>query len=356
MSKIKKESYRTSMPEILYPGTGLSTPTEKSIMPFNNVHTIWDVLTGNQYEVPGAGGDWGDWSRNEEKSPGSYKEDGDMYKRRERDLEILLNLDRNDYSENEVWKVKVPGGYKNFSSLESAQRYSNKAKEKGIHVKWISRIAQATRSKAVDDSLEKTFLVKSKDYLKRVEETGSAFCISKNLFVTCAHVIKNYDKTIESTLDFNRYKHNVKVSLRYNNVDVPAEVIDFDGVNDLALLRANIDCKHFSFNIISSVGQEVVCVGSPHGYENNVTFGNINSLNRVVYSHNNAPKYMFVDCLILPGNSGGPIIDSEEGKLLGMVTAIVSEPGGDKSFGLNCALDSSYIASFCKKNGVKINL
>ncbi len=67
------------MPEILAPGTGLSTPTQRSVVPTNNVHTIQDVMDGRKYELPGGGGDWSEG----EDLFHSYKEEGDLYKRKD---------------------------------------------------------------------------------------------------------------------------------------------------------------------------------------------------------------------------------------------------------------------------------
>ena len=52
--KINKEA-RTFMPEIMAPGTGLTPPTQKSVVPTNNVHTIQDVLDGRKYKNTGIG-------------------------------------------------------------------------------------------------------------------------------------------------------------------------------------------------------------------------------------------------------------------------------------------------------------
>jgi hypothetical protein len=351
---MEKKSYRTSMPEILYPGTGLSNLTDKSVMPFNNVHTIWDVLTGDQYKIPGAGGDWGDWSRNDEAKPGSYKEDGDLYKRRERDLDILFNLNKGPNIKKEVWKVKCKGGSKEFPSLELAQKYKKKIEEKGFPVQWITRIAQASedKNKIIDSSLEKTFTVTSKDYSTNIQENGTCFCIGQNLFLTCAHVIMKYDKNTNANI---QPEGNIEIYLNKEDKISKAELIDFDGVNDLALLRSNVNCDKFSFDISATIGKDIFTVGSPHGFQDNVNFGNISSTNRLIFSHNGAPEYMFVDMSILPGNSGGPVINMNDGKVLGIITAIVSQIGGDKNVGLSAALDSSYIIGFLNKNNIRIN-
>lgn len=339
------------MPEILYPGSGLSPTTPKSVMPFNNVHTIWDVLTGKQYKLPGQQGDWGDWSRNEESQPGSYKDEGDDYKRRERDLDIFRNLTNNS-GDKEVWKLKVRGGYKTFPSLESAQQYRRKMEERGVLVKWISRVAQAEpEPNQVDEALEKTFVVKSQNFSTNTEETGSAFCVAPNYFLTCAHVVKNYNKNTESSLDFSEYEDMIRVLIKDGDQMVNAEVIAFDGAKDLALLKADINAKPFEFDQIVNVGDEIFAVGSPHGFENNTTFGYVSSLDREIYSHNGAPLYMFLDLAILPGNSGGPIINRHDGKVIGVITAIV---GDNDNYGLSAGVFSIYAIEFCEKNGIQV--
>jgi len=353
MGKQNKKAYRTTMPEILYPGTGLSPATDKSRMPFNNVHTIWDVLTGDPYKLPGQQGDWGDWSRDEESQPGSYKEDGDYYKRRERDLDIFRNLSNMPEERGEVWKVKVDGGYKTFPSLELAQQYRRKMKDKGIFVSWIARTAQKTNEvNHVDLALNKTFLVESKNFESNIQESGSAFCVSPGHFITCAHVIKNYNKNTESDLDFSKYADMIDVSIISRDKKIRAEVVAFDGSKDLALIKADVEAEPFEFDSYASVGESIFAIGSPHGFENNVTFGNVSSINRKIYFHKGAPLYMFVDLLILPGNSGGPIINRNTGKVIGVVTAIV---GDNEDYGLNAGVMSHYVIDFCEINGIKVN-
>jgi len=353
MSKQEKKAYRTTMPDIIAPGTGLSGAGPKSQMPFNNVHTIWDVLTGKPYKLPGQQGDWGDWSRNEESQPGSYKDSGDLYKRRERDMSILDNLSNYSTESKEVWRLRVEGGFKDFPSLESAQRYRRKMHDKGIFVPWISRVAQKSdKNSQVDSAMTKTFLIESQNFETEIVETGSAFCVGDGYFLTCAHVIKSYNKNTESGLDFSKYESMVKVLILDDDKKVEAKVVAFDGKLDLALVKADVKADAFEFDTMTTIGEEVFAVGSPHGYENNVTFGHVSSINRTIYFHKGAPLYMFVDLTILPGNSGGPIINKHNGKVVGVVTAIVGE--GD-SYGLNAGILSSYAVDFLKKNGIVTN-
>ena len=222
--------------------------------------------------------------------------------------------------------------------------------DKGVFVSWIARTAQVSpKASIIDEALEKTFLVESIDYKKSMQETGSAFCVAKGYFVTCAHVVMNYDKNTESDLDFSEYEGTVSVTITVDNKKVDAEVVSFDGAKDLAILKADIDAEPFLFDTTTTIGEEVFAVGSPHGFENNVAFGHISSSNRKIYFHNEAPFYMFIDLSILPGNSGGPIINRNTGKVVGVVTAIIGE--GD-SYGLSAGILSSYAVELCESNGI----
>ena len=114
---------------------------------------------------------------------------------------------------------------------------------------------------------------------------------------------------------------------------------------DIALLKCDIDVEPFNIDTKISVGEDIIAIGSPHGYENNVSTGTIGSLDRKLYTYDGAPDYMFIDLSIFPGNSGGPVIKVDNGSVVGMVTLIVTSEGG---YGLNAALSSSYIEKFIK--------
>jgi len=348
-------SYRTTMPfDNRGPGGSpvLSPPTERGVMPFNNVLTIQDIMEGKRSIddlYPHTRGNW---------APGkdvdkSYKDQGSDYRSREeylgrllRDKEIEERLVSKDMSPQK-WKVKVPGGSKSFLSFELAQRY---VREKSIPFRYLSRIAQdrsrdeAERIEVIGDSINKTFMVESIDIEGGVKETGSAFCVGTNYFITCAHVLKNYNKNnLKNRLNFS----NIYVNLIKQGNKYKAEVIKADPKLDIALLKCDIDVEPFDIDTTISVGEDIIAIGSPHGYENNVSTGIIGSLDRNLYTYKGAPDYMFVDLSILPGNSGGPVVKVDNGKVVGMVTLIVTSEGG---YGLNAALSSSYIESFYKGN------
>jgi S1-C subfamily serine protease len=334
----------------------LSPPTDRSVMPFNNVHTIGDIIfDGRKYKLPGAGGDWG---VGDEASSPSYKPEGSDYKasdqyleelRRQRDFNIQKNLLSGHYEKPEEWVVVMEGGTRTFSSFPLAQQYNEKMKSKHGTKAFVTRTAQVSKIQTIADALDKTFLVDSVDLQKGSKETGSAFCVGKNLFLTCAHVVAPYDKNnIANTRGFG-LSRTLRLSQEGRTYD--AELVDYDLQWDIALLKAKVDVEPFKISKGSFVGDDILAIGSPHGFENNVTEGIISSQDKEVYFYGGAPTYTFVDANILPGNSGGPIIKERDGSVVGLVTLIVSQEG---LYGLNAALPANYIENFLKKNNISV--
>lgn len=327
----------------------ISPTTQKSVMPFNNVPTIQDILE-NKINLrdynPSSGGNW---------APGedvdkSYRETGDDYKRQERDLDILKFMTEPSLKNTQKWNVKIPGGKKTFMSFELARQF---VREKNLPFSYITRVAQNNtmqqeqlRVDVIADSLEKTFMVQSINWNQGVQDTGSAFCIAPYYFITCAHVLRSYNKNNDIGED---YFSESLPSLIYENRKVEAVLIDIDTKLDLALLKCNLNVKPLEIDTNIEIGRDIIVIGSPHGYENNVSTGTVGALNKKVYFYKGAPDYMFVDLHVFSGNSGGPVIKVDNGKLIGMITLIVSKEG---SYGLNAALPSSYILDFCRKNKV----
>lgn len=342
---MKIVSQRSAMPfdnRGSYGNPSISPTTQKSVMPFNNVLTIQDVVDGKKSIrdfYPDAGGNWGKG----EDVDHNYREDGDGYKRQERDLEIIKNmLEKKDHTQQE-WKVKVPGGSKSFISFDLASKY---IRENKLPFSYISRVAQSTqgledrRVGVIADALNSVFKVESINVERGVIESGSAFCVKINHFLTCAHVIKKYNKNQKTDVSLFL---GANVSLIHNGLRQVAKVVGVDPLLDIAMLECEIEAKPFEIDMDIQIGEEIVAIGSPHGYENNVSSGTIGSLGHKVYFYAGAPDYMFVDLSVFPGNSGGPVIKVSNGKVVGLVTLILSAEGG---YGLNAALPSQYINGF----------
>ncbi len=118
-----------------------------------------------------------------------------------------------------------------------------------------------------------------------------------------------------------------------------AEVVGVDALNDLAVLRIGarglpaVDLRPTDDPI--RVGETVVAVGSPFGFDATVTAGIVSALNRDLRLPNSSdviPAVIQTDAAINPGNSGGPLVDLQ-GRLVGINTAIVSRTGTNEGLG-----------------------
>jgi S1-C subfamily serine protease len=113
---------------------------------------------------------------------------------------------------------------------------------------------------------------------------------------------------------------------------IPARVVGWDKVFDLALLKVDIDPPYvFSFTGRREFvpGDRIFAIGSPVGLENTVTAGIVSAVGRRFLP---LGEVIQVDAAVNPGNSGGPLLD-EDGELAGIVFA-----GLPKYQGLNFAV------------------
>jgi serine protease Do len=142
--------------------------------------------------------------------------------------------------------------------------------------------------------------------------TGSGFIIrADGLMVTNYHVIEN-SKTIEVHL------HDGEV--------VQAKVLGEDPGGDLALLQIPTDrplpVAPLGNSASLQVGELVVAIGSPFGFEHTITFGIISAKQRHFLRSGIVGGFIQTDASINTGNSGGPLINMH-GEVVGVNTAMV---------------------------------
>jgi serine protease Do len=106
-----------------------------------------------------------------------------------------------------------------------------------------------------------------------------------------------------------------------------ARVIGFDAVHDLAVIRLQLDQPAAAIDLGTSsdlmLGEQVIAIGNPFGYEHTVTTGIISQLHRHVQV-NDTQEYrdlIQTNTEINPGNSGGPLINID-GQMIGVVVAV----------------------------------
>jgi S1-C subfamily serine protease len=164
------------------------------------------------------------------------------------------------------------------------------------------------------------------------EGTGSGIVYDKEgHIITNYHVIEGADELYVTLPD---------------GTNVMAEVVGTDASNDLAVLKADAAPDLLrpiplgeSDNL--RVGQFVVAIGNPFGYERTLTVGVVSALGRVIES----PDQRFIgeiiqtDAAINPGNSGGPLLDLS-GKIVGVNTAIFSPSQASAGIGFAVPVDT----------------
>lgn len=141
---------------------------------------------------------------------------------------------------------------------------------------------------------------------------GSGFIISKEGYIlTNNHVIEGADKIKVTLLDGRSFD---------------AEKVGQDPTFDLAVIKikaGDLPILEMGDSDATEVGEWVVAIGNPLGFENSVTVGVVSAKNRTLQAPGvNFQGFMQTDAAINPGNSGGPLIDLK-GKAIGLNTAIV---------------------------------
>lgn len=164
---------------------------------------------------------------------------------------------------------------------------------------------------------------------RTIEARGSGFIISPDGYiVTNNHVVKGAT-SVTVTMD--------------DGVTLPAKVVGRDPRTDLALLRVKPTGKLPYIELGESddvePGQWVIAVGNPFGLGGTVTAGIVSARGRDI-GEGPYDSFLQIDAPINRGNSGGPLF-TQDGKVVGVNTAILSPTGG--SVGIGFAIPSDVV-------------
>ena len=125
----------------------------------------------------------------------------------------------------------------------------------------------------------------------------------------------------------------------YTSEDGPYSVrrIGFNEDMDVALLKIEGEFQRLVLGDSNdvNVGEKVIAIGNPYGLQFSATVGSVSQVHRE--GPNGLPAYIQIDAAVNPGNSGGPLIDSD-GKVIGMVNFKIGNAEG-----LGFALEGNYI-------------
>lgn len=168
---------------------------------------------------------------------------------------------------------------------------------------------------------------------------GSGVLISEDGYLmTNAHVVGDA-KTVRVKLTDRR--------------EFNGKVIGRDKASDIAVLK--IDAKGLPFATLAKprelqVGEWVVAIGSPYGFENSVTAGIVSAKGRALPGDGYVP-FIQTDVAVNPGNSGGPLFNMS-GEVVGINSQIYSRSGGYQGLSFAIPVDvAQRVAEQLKANG-----
>ncbi|MCG5104356.1 S1C family serine protease [Oceanobacillus alkalisoli] len=182
--------------------------------------------------------------------------------------------------------------------------------ELAINQPFVNHIAEKSENldlKTIIHEAEKS-VIQIEGHNEYSTITGSGFLYnSKGDIITNAHVIQDADAIYVRTSNARFY---------------PAAVIGISEDTDIAVIRvpqlANRDPLPLS-DELAEIGDEIIALGSPHGFQNTVTLGIISGTERDLdvdgYHYANAYQ---ISASITHGNSGGPLIKRETGEIIGI--------------------------------------
>lgn len=172
---------------------------------------------------------------------------------------------------------------------------------------------------------------------RRTRSLGSGFVIEKSgHIVTNFHVVEGAEAV---TVSFS------------NDESVRARVVGVDPTTDLAVLKVNTPPRgltplRLGRSSTVRVGDEVVAIGNPFGYERSMTAGIVSAIGRVLEAPNELAidNAIQTDAPINPGNSGGPLLNAL-GQVIGVNTQITTGSASDGSVGVGFAIPVDTVRS-----------
>jgi serine protease Do len=155
---------------------------------------------------------------------------------------------------------------------------------------------------------------------------GSGFIVSPDgIILTNAHVVRDADEVTVKLTDRRELK---------------AKVVGIDPATDIAVLRINarnLPVVKLGDPANTRVGDWVIAIGSPFGFENSVTAGIISAKGRSLPGDTYVP-FIQTDVAVNPGNSGGPLFNLA-GEVIGINSQIYSRSGGYQGLSFAIPID-----------------
>lgn len=176
---------------------------------------------------------------------------------------------------------------------------------------------------------------------REVASVGSGVIIDarRGYVVTNNHVVENAKEILVTLTDRRQ---------------LPAQVVGTDPDSDLALIKVegnNLTQVPLGDSDQLKIGDFVVAIGNPFGLGQTATMGIISALGRTGLGIESYENFIQTDASINPGNSGGALV-TQDGKLVGINTAILSRTGGNVGIGFAIPIDMvQYVTTQIAQHG-----
>jgi S1-C subfamily serine protease len=183
---------------------------------------------------------------------------------------------------------------------------------------------------------------------------GTGFVVSKDGYIlTNAHVVQDQgQKATSVSVVFNLGGSKTK--------QVKGQIMGIDATSDVAVIKvdpAGLTLEPLPLGDSSKVqvGENVVAIGNPLGYDFSITSGIVSATGRSLPgpSGRPIPNGIQTDAAINPGNSGGPLIDST-GHVIGINEQIASQSGGNQGLGFAVPINTAIRSLAQLKTGAAV--
>ncbi len=173
---------------------------------------------------------------------------------------------------------------------------------------------------------------------------GSGFVVSTDGYIlTNAHVVEDNGTRASSVSVMFKDAEGVATPPRS-----PATIVGVDETSDVALLKIDpakapqLLALTLGDSDAVQVGEPVVAIGNPLGYDFTVTSGIVSAVNRNLESPNGSviPDGIQTDAAINSGNSGGPLFNSR-GEVIGINEQIATQSGGNEGLGFAVPINTA---------------
>ncbi len=194
----------------------------------------------------------------------------------------------------------------------------------------VSTAGGAANEEGDDEDSESQDTDEMRDFLRRFQQKfgglppqmripmrveGSGFIVRPDgVILTNAHVVSDAEEVVVKLTDRREFR---------------AKVLGTDKLTDIAVLKidaSNLPIVSLATTQSLRVGEWVLAIGSPFGFESSVTVGVISATKRSLPGDGSV-AFIQTDAAVNPGNSGGPLINMR-GEVIGINSQIYSGTGG----------------------------